>query len=146
MQKYFNQYEFLKLDIIDVKKTYDDFQFIFKILRDFISQYNNFVNQYYFLNENEFINVKNIITKFLTYESKLLKRDVEKKLIKKIDNIKFIYIYKLCEKINYIENVCNMKKKHNIKNVKKKFKSNNFDKKQKKTKKITKTTISIDAR
>lgn len=77
MQEYLNQHELLKLDILDAKGTYDDAQLVSKILRGLSPRYNNFVDQYHLLNDD----VKEMTTKLLTYESKFIERDAEKKAI-----------------------------------------------------------------
>ena len=141
MQKYFNQHKLLKLNIIDVKRLYNNSQLISKILRDFTFKYNNFVNQYYFLNENTFIIIKNIIIKFLTYESKLFEQNIEYKvnkknnIKKKKNDFKLICIYKLYQKKSHQKNY-RMKKKHEVENIKDNTNENNISDKNKKNKKF----------
>lgn len=77
MQEYLNNHELLKLDIVEAKGTFDDAQLVSKMLRGLTPRYNNFVDQHHLLNQDISDNVKEITTKLLTYESKLLERDVE---------------------------------------------------------------------
>ena len=79
MQHYLNQHELLKLNITDAKGSYDDSQLISKIFRGLPFRYNNFVDQYHLLNEDHDVKIRDITTKLLTYESKLLERDEEKR-------------------------------------------------------------------
>ena len=119
MQEYLNQHELLKLDIIDAKGTYDDAQLVSKILRGLTPKYNNFVDQYHLLNDDVNNNVKEMTTKLLTYESKLIERDVEKKAAKsdkpKGDDRRDdrpTCTYKPCGKKGHSEEDCRMKKRH----------------------------------
>ena len=82
MQDYLNQHEILKLDIVEAKGVYDDSQLISKIFRGLSFKYNNFVDQYHLMNEDENVKLKDITTKLLTYESKLLEREAEARAYK----------------------------------------------------------------
>ena len=86
MQEYLNKHELIRLDIINSKGTFDDAQLVSKILRGLTPRYNNFVDQYHLLNNDVNEDVKEMTTKLLTYESKLVERDAEKKASKS-DNI-----------------------------------------------------------
>ena len=87
-----------------------------KILRGLTSRYNTFVDQYHLLNDDAVTtNVKDITTKLLTYESKLLERDAEKRTGKNTsenkdqkgdDRPKKKYAYKPCGKFGHLEKDC----------------------------------------
>ena len=79
IQHYLNQHELLELDITDAEGSYDDSQLISKIFRGLPFQYNIFVDQYHLLNKDHDVKLRDMTTKLLTYKSKLLERDEEKR-------------------------------------------------------------------
>lgn len=127
MQDYLNQHELLKLDILEANGSYDDTQLISKIFRGLSWRYNNFVDQYHLLNENDDIKLKDITTKLLTYESKLLERNEDKRNNARDKKAKEDKkdskeegkskekkkcSYEPCGKIGHLEEDCRTKKRH----------------------------------
>ncbi|KFX96088.1 hypothetical protein V490_03519 [Pseudogymnoascus sp. VKM F-3557] len=77
MQEYLNNHEMCKLDIADAGGEYSEQQLMSKIIRGLSSQYNSFVDQYYFLQDTEGLEnpgLRELTSRLLTFESKLRER------------------------------------------------------------------------